>query len=271
MRSWTPIVVATTLALAAGPAAMAATGDATTGTKATGTKATGTAAHATVAGSTATGAAASFAAGAKVNCAKVKCIALTFDDGPGRYTSKLLDVLRRHHTKVTFFLVGGQVVKYPSVARKMARAGHEIGDHTYDHPHLPSLPDDDIRDELTRTQDVIEKATGRSPDLMRPPYGDTDERVGGIAAELGLSQILWNGSSRDWELRDTAAITKKVLGLAKRDRVVLMHDVWPETVKAMPKILTTLEKKGYHVVPVTALLRGRSLTAGELYPMGGWK
>ncbi|GGK77415.1 deacetylase [Sphaerisporangium melleum] len=200
----------------------------------------------------------------------MKCIALTFDDGPGPYTGKLLDLLRRHRTKVTFFLMGERVATSPSVVRRMARDGHEIGDHTYDHPHLPSLPDDDIRDQLTRTQDVIRKVTGREPGLMRPPYGDTDERVSGIAAELGLSQIVWNGTSRDWELRDTAAITKKVLGLAKRDRVVLMHDIWPQTVKAMPKILTTLEKKGYHVVPVTSLLRGRSLAAGEIYPVGGW-
>ncbi|MFC7382599.1 polysaccharide deacetylase family protein [Sphaerisporangium rhizosphaerae] len=273
MRRWIPTVIATTMALAATPAAVASTGQAASGPARTGQARAAAASSTATASSTgavsSTGAASSTAAG-KVNCAKVKCIALTFDDGPGRYTSTLLDLLKRHHTKVTFFLVGAQIGKYPSVVRRMAREGHEIGDHTYDHPHLTTLPDGDIRDELTRPRDAIKKLTGRAPDLMRPPYGDTDERVGGIAAELGMAQILWNGTSRDWELRDTAAITKKVLGLAKRDRVVLMHDVWPETVKAMPKILTSLEKKGYHVVPVTALLRGRSLAAGEVYPVGGW-
>ncbi|MEU8265927.1 polysaccharide deacetylase family protein [Sphaerisporangium sp. NPDC049002] len=236
MRRWIPIVLAATVALAAAPPASADDS----------------------------------ASKGAVNCAKVKCIALTFDDGPGPYTGKLLDLLREHRTKVTFFLVGRRVAKFRKTARRMAREGHEIGGHTYTHPHLTSLSDDEVRDEIVRTQDAIRRATGKEPDIMRPPFGDTDDRVRSIAAELGLSQIVWDGSSRDWELRDTAAITKKVLGLAKRDRVVLMHDIWPETVKAMPKILTTLEKRGYHVVPVKSLRRGRQLNAGETYPIGGW-
>ncbi|RCG24465.1 polysaccharide deacetylase family protein [Sphaerisporangium album] len=203
-------------------------------------------------------------------CARVKCIALTFDDGPGPYTGKVLDILRAHRTKVTFFLVGGNVKKRPGTVRRMAREGHQIGNHTFDHPHLTTLYDDEIRDELSRTQDAIEAVTGRRPDLMRPPYGDTDARVGAVTAELGLAQILWNGSSRDWELRDPKALTAKVLGLAKRDRVVLMHDIQPHTVKALPKILSGLEKSGYHVVTIQKLLRGRTLAPGEVFPVGGW-
>ncbi|MEV6987205.1 polysaccharide deacetylase family protein [Sphaerisporangium sp. NPDC051017] len=205
-----------------------------------------------------------------LDCARVKCIALTFDDGPGPYTGKVLDILRAHHTKVTFFLVGEHVRKYAGTVRRMAREGHQIGDHTWDHPHLTTLYDDEIRDELSRTQDAIEAVTGKRPDLMRPPYGDTDARVGAIAAELGLAQILWNRSSHDWELRDTKALTAKVLGTAKRDRVVLMHDIQPHTVKALPQILSGLEKRGYHVVPVQKLLRGRTLLPGEIFPVGGW-
>ncbi|MFC6080686.1 polysaccharide deacetylase family protein [Sphaerisporangium aureirubrum] len=207
-----------------------------------------------------------------VNCAKVKCIALTFDDGPGPYTRKLLETLRRDKTKVTFFLMGQHAEKYRATARAIARAGHEIGNHTYDHPHLTSLYDGLIRDELVRAQDSIERATGKRPTLMRPPYGDTDERVSGIAAELGLSQILWNRTSRDWELRNTKAITRRVLADAARDRIVLMHDIWPETVAAMPGILRSLKKKGYHVVTVSTLLHGRrELAPGEMYPLSGWR
>ncbi|GAA3841755.1 polysaccharide deacetylase family protein [Sphaerisporangium flaviroseum] len=247
MRRWIPIVLAAAATLTAAPTASAQTSGPS------------------IAAQT------SRPSAAAVNCAKVKCIALTFDDGPGPYTGKLLDLLRKHHTKVSFFLVGTRVEKYGKIARRMAREGHEIGNHTYDHPHLTSLPDDEIEEQLGRTQDLIERATGQVPGIMRPPYGDTDDRVGSVATELGLSQILWNASSRDWELRDSAAITKKVVGLAKRNRVVLMHDVWPETVKAMPKILSTLKKKGYHVVPVKSLLRGKELGAGEIYPVGGWR
>jgi peptidoglycan-N-acetylglucosamine deacetylase len=267
MRRWIPIVIAATVALTTTSPASASL------TPANATAAWPTSANpmaASVASANVTMASSAGAASRGVNCARVKCIALTFDDGPGPYTAKLLDLLREHRTKVTFFLVGQRVGKYAKTTRRMARDGHEIGNHTYTHPHLTSLLDDQVRDQIGRTQAAIHRATGKEPRLMRPPYGDTDERVGAIAAEMGLPQILWNGSSRDWELRNTGAVTKKVLGLAKRDRVILMHDIWPETVKAMPKILTTLEKKGYHVVPVTSLLRGTQLTAGEIYPVGGW-
>ncbi|GII75602.1 deacetylase [Sphaerisporangium rufum] len=216
-----------------------------------------------------TGSTAAFAAstaGRAPYCARVKCIALTFDDGPGRYTARSLDILRAHRAKATFFLVGRQVEKYPALARRMVREGHVVGDHTATHPRLTALSDTQIRAQLRDAQDVITRATGRTPDLMRPPYGDTDARVASVAAEFGLSQILWNGSSRDWELRDTRAITRKVTGLARRDGVILMHDVWPETVAAMPAILRNLKKRGYHLVPVTALLRDRPLGAGETYP-----
>jgi peptidoglycan/xylan/chitin deacetylase (PgdA/CDA1 family) len=240
MRRWLPILIAALATLVAAPVAAA--------------------------DSTGTGAKAK-----PVNCAKVKCIALTFDDGPGPYTGKLLETLRRDKSKVTFFLMGRQVEKYGATTRAIHRAGHEIGNHTYDHPHLPSLYDGLIRDELVRTQDAIEHATGKRPTLMRPPYGDTDERVSGVAAELGLSQILWNRTSRDWELRNAKKITRKVLADAARDRVVLMHDVWPETVAAMPGILRALKKKGYHVVTVSTLLRGREVGAGETYPLTGWR
>ncbi|MEO3808883.1 polysaccharide deacetylase family protein [Sphaerisporangium sp. B11E5] len=250
MRRWFPIVTAALAALVA--AAPAAAADPS--------------------GAARTGATAGKAAKAKpVNCAKVKCIALTFDDGPGRYTGKLLETLRENKTTVTFFLMGEHVDKYRGTARAIARAGHEIGNHTYAHPHLTSLYDGLIRDELVRAQDSIERATGKRPTLMRPPYGDTDDRVSGIAAELGLAQILWNRTSRDWELRDSKAITKRVLKDAARNRIVLMHDIWPETVAAMPGILRSLKKKGFHVVTVGTLLRGRELAPGEMYPLTGWR
>ncbi|MDH2423868.1 polysaccharide deacetylase family protein [Sphaerisporangium sp. TRM90804] len=266
MRRWIPVLVLATVSLTAAPVASADTAG-TRHTSSTNTEAASAPAGRATAGETG----ARGTAAKKVNCAKVKCIALTFDDGPGAYTGKLLDTLRKAKVKVSFFLVGTRVERYPALARRIAREGHEVGNHSYDHPYLTSLLDDHIYDELSRTQDVIREATGKRPGIMRPPYGDTDERVAAAAAELGLSQILWNGSSRDWELRDVKAITKKVVGLARRDRVILMHDVWPETVKAMPGILKTLKKKGYHVVPATALLRGKSLPAGEIFPLGGWR
>jgi peptidoglycan/xylan/chitin deacetylase (PgdA/CDA1 family) len=148
----------------------------------------------------------------------------------------------------------------------MAREGHEIGNHTYDHQSLTALPEDAIVDELTRTQDIIHGVIGRSPRYMRPPFGDTDDRVTRIDRQLGLAQILWSGTTLDWSLRDVGAITKKVLNLVKPGGVILMHDVVPQTVKAMPKILSTLDKRGYHVVTVSTLLAGRRLAPGVTFP-----
>lgn len=202
----------------------------------------------------------------KPYCERYKCIALTFDDGPSPYTPKLLDTLRKHHAKATFFVVGRNVQRYPGVVRRMAAEGHEIGNHTWNHPHLPELFDEEIVDQLTKTQDVIHKTIGRRPTIMRPPFGETNERVGIHMGDLGLPQILWTGTTRDWEARDTGVITDRLLALAKRDAVILMHDTVPETVKAMPRVLKSLEKQGYRFVPFSWVLRGKKLSPGEIYP-----
>lgn len=201
----------------------------------------------------------------KPYCARHKCIALTFDDGPSKYTSKLLDILKKHRAKATFFVVGQQVQRRPELLRRMAADGHEIGNHTWSHPHLLELFDDEIATQLTKTQDIIHKTIGKWPTIMRPPFGETDERVAAQAAALGLPQILWTGTTLDWQARDKGVIRKRVLALAKRDGVILMHDTEPETVKAMPGVLDALAKQGYRFVPFTWTRRGETLTAGEIY------
>ncbi|WP_214318975.1 polysaccharide deacetylase family protein [Nonomuraea sediminis] len=203
---------------------------------------------------------------AGVDCAKVKCLALTFDDGPSAYTAKLLDTLKREKVKATFFLMGQHVEQYPKLARRQLAEGHAIGNHTWDHPHLPAMTDQQILDEIRTTQDAIAKATGQQPKLFRPPYGDTDQRVLDLVGQEGLPQILWTGTTLDWKLRDPKKITAAVLRLARRDGVILMHDVVPQTVKAMPGIIKDLKKRGFHLVTVPALLRGKPVPPGTTYP-----
>ena len=205
-------------------------------------------------------------AAARVDCAKVKCIALTFDDGPGPYTARLLDTLKKHKAKATFFLVGKRVEERRKLARRIAREGHEIGNHSYSHQSLPALPDFELTEELSRTQDVLRRAIGRRPRLMRPPYGHTDARVRAAAGELGLAQVLWTGTTLDWSLRDTRRIGDTVLRLARPNGVILMHDVVPQTVKAMPRVLRELRKRGYHLVTVSALAGPGRLTPGASFP-----
>ncbi|MFF5210847.1 polysaccharide deacetylase family protein [Streptosporangium sp. NPDC000396] len=213
----------------------------------------------------------SAAKAAPVDCAKVKCIALTFDDGPGKYADKLLDTFKKYKAKTTFFLEGQYVKARPAFAKRMAAEGHELGNHSYTHPHLREVSEDKIREELTKTQDIVKQITGKAPTMFRPPYGEMDDRVQTIAKEMGLPIVLWNGGSRDWATRDEKAIYNEVLKNAKRDGVILMHDWVEQTVKVMPKLLVALQKQGYHVVSVSSLRGAQQLEAGDVYPVGSEK
>jgi peptidoglycan-N-acetylglucosamine deacetylase len=203
---------------------------------------------------------------AKIDCARVKCLALTFDDGPGVTTPALLTTLKQAGAKATFFLVGKQVEQHPKIAAQVVAQGHSIGNHTYSHASLPSLLDNEILEELETTQDIIAEATGQRPAMFRPPYGHTDNRVLGIADQVELGQVLWTGTTLDWQLRDAKKIKAAVLRLAKRDGVILMHDTVPATVKAMPGIVKELKKRGYHLVTVPTLLGGKGPKPGASYP-----
>jgi peptidoglycan/xylan/chitin deacetylase (PgdA/CDA1 family) len=196
----------------------------------------------------------------------VKCLALTFDDGPGTTTPALLDVLKQAGAKATFFMTGKQVERLPKIAAQVAAQGHAIGNHTYSHASLPTLLEDEIIEELKTTQDAIEEATGQRPTMFRPPYGHTDDRVLAVADQVELAQILWTGTTLDWQSRDAKKIKAAVLKLAKRDGVILMHDTVPATTKAMPGIVKELKKRGYHLVTVPTLLRGKGPKPGVSYP-----
>ncbi|WP_405143474.1 polysaccharide deacetylase family protein [Sphaerisporangium sp. NBC_01403] len=233
---------------------------------ATQAKQTGTAAEAGQAGQAGTAPAAKVKKAAEPYCVRYKCIALTFDDGPWPYTPELLDTLKKHKAKATFFLLGRKVGSRAELTRRIVAEGHEVGNHTWDHPDLTTLSNEEILDEMTRTSEVIDQAIGKAPTMMRPPNGATDDRVTQLMAELALPQILWTGSTLDWQSRDTAVIAKKTLKLAKRNGVILLHDIVPETVKAMPTVLKALEKQNYRFVTVTTLLQGRELRGGEIYP-----
>ncbi|WP_327585683.1 polysaccharide deacetylase family protein [Nonomuraea sp. NBC_00507] len=205
------------------------------------------------------------AAHAQIDCSRVKCLALTFDDGPGETTPALLKTLKQAGAKATFFLVGKQVEVRPKIAAQVVAQGHAIGNHTYSHPSLPTLLDDEIVAELQSTQEIIQQATGRSPVMFRPAYGHTDERVLSLADQAELAQIMWTGTTLDWQLRDAKKIKAAVLRLAQRNGVILMHDTVPATVKAMPGIVKELKKRGYHLVTVPTLLRGKGPKAGVSY------
>ncbi|GAA0912307.1 polysaccharide deacetylase family protein [Nonomuraea longicatena] len=212
------------------------------------------------------------AAPAEVDCAEAKCIALTFDDGPGQHAGKLLDTLKRHNAKATFFLQGQYVKSRPAFAKRMAKEGHELGNHSYTHKDFTKISASAMRTEIQKTQDIVAKTTGVTPKLLRPPYGMTDLQTSDVAGELGMPQILWTGGSRDWESKNEEAIKKQVLSVAQPDGIILMHDWVEQTVTSMSAIVKTLQNKGYTLVTVSTLIKDKGVKAGDAYPLpAGWQ
>lgn len=201
-----------------------------------------------------------------VDCAKAKCIALTFDAGPGKDTPHLLDVLKEKKVHATFFLLGKKhVERYPQVVKRISDEGHEVANHTWSHEILTDLDAAEVREELSRTQDAIAKITGRKPTLMRPPQGRTNDTVAEVSRELGLAQILWSITAKDYSTTDTALIRKRVLEQAHRDGIILLHDIYDGTVPAVPGIIDELKRQGYTFVTVPELLAPGKAEPGAVY------
>ncbi|MBN0040356.1 polysaccharide deacetylase family protein [Cellulosimicrobium cellulans] len=188
-----------------------------------------------------------------VDCTVDRCVALTFDDGPGADTERLLQTLADKHVTATFFLVGTNVEKRPDVVRDTAAAGHLLANHTWDHPQLTTLDDDAVRAELERTQDAITRASGVTPTFLRPPYGDVDDRVRSVATRTGLQVILWNLDTLDWKTKDAAETRRRAVEGARPGSVVLMHDIHGTTVDAVPGIIDDLRAQGYVLVTADLL------------------
>ena len=186
-------------------------------------------------------------------------VALTFDDGPGPYTRQLVALLRRYHARATFFEIGEKVVRKPRLVRLEASVG-AIGDHSFTHPSLITLPPEQIRWELARTQKAIRRVTGRKVALFRPPFGDNAAEILQIARELGMLEVMGNQDSGDASEASTPPsqrIYQNLVDRVKAGGIVLMHEdeVVPRTLDALRMFLPLLEEKGLHTVTVPQLLR----------------
>ena len=196
-----------------------------------------------------------------------KYVALTFDDGPSPdVTPRVLKILKQHHAKATFFMLGSQVEKHPSLAAQVAHAGHEIGNHTDRHINLTQLEKSQLVREVTNSSQEIEEATGHIPTLIRPPYGEINSQVEEVARSNGSSLILWSVDSLDWKSKNAEAINEVVQEEVVSGSIILLHDVHPTTADALPKLLDTLEQEGYHFLTVSQLLSTQEkYSAGTYY------
>ncbi|MCU0284494.1 MAG: polysaccharide deacetylase family protein [Candidatus Nanopelagicales bacterium] len=174
-------------------------------------------------------------------------VALTFDDGPDpQITPAVLDVLRAWQATATFYVIGEQAAARPDLLRRATSEGHTVGNHTWSHPDLTGLAGEAVRDELVRTSDVITAATGRPPQVWRPPFGSHDAAVEAEADALGLRMQLWSDGTdgRDWQGATARAIAERVVGNAEDGSVVLLHDIHQTTLDALPLVLEGLHAKG---------------------------
>jgi peptidoglycan/xylan/chitin deacetylase (PgdA/CDA1 family) len=199
-----------------------------------------------------------------VDCAKSKCVALTFDDGPGPYTDRLLRVLKENDAKATFFLIGNKVAANPAGARRIVDAGMEVGSHTWEHPNMTTIPIDAIPSQLSKASDAIRAATGQTPKLWRPAGGLTNDAVNQVAAQQGLAAILWDVIPFDWiNDANTSATRFMLMSQIKPGSVVLFHDTYSSTVDLVQQFIPVLRENGYHLVTVSQLLGPRA--PGSVY------
>jgi peptidoglycan/xylan/chitin deacetylase (PgdA/CDA1 family) len=196
-----------------------------------------------------------------------KVVALTYDDGPNPpHTQALLDMLAQHGVKATFFLKGRNVEVFPESVRAVAQAGHEIANHSYDHRPMISFSKSAMREELARTNVLIERLLGYQPVLFRPPYGVQGPGLKTAIEELGMTSILMSTNGADWKVTDPELIASAVLDSIEPGSIILLHDGHGDvddpnnqdsraaTVAATGIVIEALQTRGYRFATVGELM-----------------
>lgn len=191
----------------------------------------------------------------------VRTIALTFDDGPSERTPALLAMLDRYDVKATFFVCGQNAERLPGVVAEIARAGHEIGNHTWSHPRLDFASKATMRNEIGRTQEIVRNLTGSAPRLFRAPYGVRWLGLGDVQREFGLMGVMWTSIGLDWKL-SSRMIARRLVRNARAGDILCLHDgrllsVNPDitpTIEATKEVLLTLRDRDFTFRTVSAML-----------------
>lgn len=199
------------------------------------------------------------------SAAQTKLVALTFDDGPGYYTERLLDGLKERDVRATFFCLGSLAERSPDLIRRMVAEGHQLANHSYDHPNLNELSTSGALYQLSRTDQIFNEITGGSETYyVRPPYGNTTQA---IRSQMTAPVVIWSVDTIDWQLLNAAAVEKKILADTFDGSIVLMHDIHRTTVDAILSALDTLIERGYEFVTVKELCRRRGVSAAPGVPL----
>jgi len=197
-----------------------------------------------------------------------KYVALTFDDGPRKGTTdRLLDGLKQRGVRATFFLIGQQIEANSELVDRMAKEGHQIGNHTWSHQRLDGAAPDEAAQEVERTEAALEALLGGGEYWLRPPYGQV---AAGREASFGVPMVKWSVDPRDWESRNADKVTWAILEDVEPNSIILLHDIYPTSVDAALRVVDQLQGEGYWFVTVEELLRLNGVTpeAGAMYRTG---
>ena len=186
-------------------------------------------------------------------------VALTFDDGPSEYTPQVLAILEHYGVKATFFFIGQNIAQFPLFLQQDQIGENVVGNHTFTHPHLTTLPSATIYQELSRTQNAVLRATGTRPTVFRPPYGEYNADVVTAANRLGLTVVTWGADANDWVTPQPSVdlIVSRILSTASNGAIFLLHEGGgnrANTVEALPAIITGLQARGLRLVTIPQML-----------------
>lgn len=180
-----------------------------------------------------------------------KFIAFTYDDGPSEYTADLLNTLEKNNSSATFFVIGNNIKGRENIIKKIYKSKSEVGSHGYSHINFTNLDKEELNTEINSTNILFNSITDDKISLLRPPYGEYNDNV----TSLNYNIILWNIDSKDWLLKDSEKIYNNVLKNACDGCIVLMHDIYPETIEATKKLIPELKSLGYSIVSVSKLMK----------------
>ncbi len=193
---------------------------------------------------------------------KNKTITLSFDDGPDlKYTPKILDILKKYNVKATFFVVGSQIEKYPTIFKRMIREGHDIANHGYRHLKITELTANQLKSQLELNTALMKKYKAAGRLVFRPPYGALDPTTIQTISKHGYKIALWTIDSRDWRSLNKSQVIKNVVSNFKNGYIVLQHcaaeskkENLSGSVQALPEIIKAARKQGFRLVTVSQLL-----------------
>lgn len=187
------------------------------------------------------------------DCSHVRCVALTYDDGPGDHTARLLDILKQYNVPATFFVIGRHAAAHPELVSREVGEGHAVGIHTWSHPDLTKTSDSDIASQITRTSDLLASTISTRPPFTRPPYGAINSRVTHALGSLGQGIIMWDVDTEDWRNKNAQTVYDRALAGVHPGAIILMHDVHRWGPDATGRLIATLKSRGYVFVTIPQL------------------